>query len=450
MAGAERDRELKDAVRNFIAAHALLVEGQQVTVALSGGADSVSLLLLLLDMGYRVQAAHCNFHLRGEESDRDQHFAEELCRGLNVKLHIAHFDTQTEASLSGQSIEMAARELRYRWFASLAATVAVGHHRDDNIETMLLNLVRGTGLKGICGISPHSDVFGAHVVRPLLCIGRKQIEEYLARRGQPYVTDSTNLEACVRRNVIRLQVMPLLATLNPSIADTLQADMARFAESQLLADEALRSYAVKAMPSPHAVSVEVVDACPAPLSLLHRLLSPFGFNTAQTEQIFSERHGQSGAVYSSGTHRLLRHDGQLLLRPLHTDGTPFCIQLPQEGEVVLPQGGTLRVSSQQAPLSIVRDSATAMLDAAKLLFPLTLRTVRQGDRFRPFGMKGSKLVSDYLTDLHLSLFEKEEQLVVLSGDEIVWVVGRRISSRAALTPETKSALVLVIDKRQGT
>ena len=205
-------------VEAYINKHKLLETSNLYLAALSGGADSVALLLLLKEGGFNVHAAHCNFRLRGAESDRDEAFCVELCRQQGVELHRAHFDTREYAAVHKVSIEMAARELRYRWFSQLredigASGVCVAHHRDDSVETVLLNLVRGTGLRGLTGIQPRNG----DVLRPLLCVSRAEIEQYLTDRGQGYVTDSTNLEADVMRNKIRLQLIPLLKTLNPSV-----------------------------------------------------------------------------------------------------------------------------------------------------------------------------------------------------------------------------------------
>ena len=210
-------------VESYINTHKLLDINKLYLVALSGGADSVALLLLLKEHGYNIHAAHCNFHLRGEESDRDEKFCVALCEQMNIELHRVHFDTETYAELHKVSIEMAARELRYRWFEQLrqdigAAGICVAHHRDDSVETVLLNLVRGTGIHGFVGILPRNG----YIVRPLLCVSRAEIENFLHTRNQDYVTDSTNLESNVKRNRIRLEILPLLKTLNPSISDSIQ------------------------------------------------------------------------------------------------------------------------------------------------------------------------------------------------------------------------------------
>jgi len=209
-------------IEQFIEQKELMNNSQLYLVALSGGADSVALLLALKKLGYNIEAAHCNFHLRGEESDRDEDFCKNLCRELDIKLHLAHFDTQTNASLHGISIEMAARNLRYNYFETLlkdinASAVCVAHHKDDSAETLLLNLIRGTGIEGLTGIKSKNN----RIVRPFLCVRRNEIINYLEQQNQSFVTDSSNLVNDVQRNKIRLDVMPLLQTINPLVVEHL-------------------------------------------------------------------------------------------------------------------------------------------------------------------------------------------------------------------------------------
>ena len=228
-------------IHRFILAHELMRPDGKYLVALSGGADSVCLLLVLQRLGYQVEAAHCNFLLRGEESHRDERFCIDLCQRLSIPLHLVHFDTHTYAAAHHVSIEMAARELRYAYFAQLredigAAAICVAHHQDDSVETFLLNVVRGTGLKGLRGVQPRRG----DVVRPLLCVTRTAIEGYLASEGQAYVTDSTNLQpAAAVRNRIRLEVLPLLQSINPGIRDSIMQTTHHMGEAFKVYDYAL-------------------------------------------------------------------------------------------------------------------------------------------------------------------------------------------------------------------
>jgi len=207
-------------VKEFIEKEDLFSKQDKILVALSGGADSVALTRILITLGYHCEAAHCNFELRGEESDRDEDFVRNFCRSLNIKCHSIHFETRRYADQQSISIEMAARELRYNWFSKICEesdcqVVAVAHHKDDSVETMLLNLIRGTGINGLLGIRPKNG----NVVRPLLCASRQEVVAYLHRMNQTYVTDSTNLEDEYTRNKIRLNLLPLMEEINPSVKD---------------------------------------------------------------------------------------------------------------------------------------------------------------------------------------------------------------------------------------
>ena len=274
--------------------------GSLSIVALSGGADSVALLLGLLHLGQPLVAAHCNFHLRGEESDADEAFVRQLCEDKGVTLYVEHFDTEAYAKQQRISIEMAARELRYDFFERLrqqlgATTIAVAHHRDDNVETLLLNLVRGSGLKGLCAMQPQNGF----IVRPMLNIPRTEIEAFLKEAQQPFRTDSTNTDTAFKRNKIRHELLPLLRELNPSIDRTLAETITRLNEAQSLLPSAyapssprsLRSDSI-AVPSLPLASLQ---SSPAPQTLIFNFLSPYGFTPSQCRTIAQERFSVSDA-----------------------------------------------------------------------------------------------------------------------------------------------------------
>ena len=433
-------------VATFIEQHALLSHDNLYIVAVSGGADSVALLRVLLRLGYRIEAAHCNFHLRGEESLRDEQFVVELCQQAGVPLHRAHFDTRTYADLHHVGIEMAARELRYHYFEQLrtdlgAAAVCVAHHQDDSVETILMNLIRGTGLRGLTGIKPRNG----HIVRPLLCVSRKEIEAWLNDQQQPYVTDSTNLEADVVRNRLRLHVIPELLRCHPSAVGNILTTAHRLSESQKVYDAAIAEYLEdkRLFPSPSEVLVEALRQQPSPESILFEWLSPAGFSPASIESIAQRlQQVETGRQWLSPTHQLVVHDGRLLLSE----------RLPEHPSLRIPEPGTYVYEDQRLRLtvsdgaSISRDAAIATLDAAKVAFPLTLRPLQTGDRFQPFGMKGqSKLVSDYLTDRKLPLSEKRRQLVLTDCEgRIVWLIGQRTDHRFCITPNTQTTLFVTL------
>ena len=432
-------------VSDFIAKHELLDKNGLHVVALSGGADSVALLLVLFRLGYRVEAAHCNFQLRGDESNRDEDFVRQLCKDKGIALHLIHFDTKTYAELHQVSIEMAARDLRYRYFEQLrqdigADDICVAHHRDDAVETLLMNLLRGTGIHGLTGIRPRNG----HIVRPLLDVSRQEIEEFLDSIGQSYVTDSTNLVNDVLRNKLRLDVLPLLKTINPKAAESIYRTACRMAEAEKVFDAAMESAKKRVCPQgpldfEHGGSLDIaaLQQEPSPEYLLFEILSPLGFSPDSIEHVADSLNGQTGRYFQSDTHELVIDRGRILVQGLQSQ--PTTLRIPETGVYVYGDG-KVRVERLDGAI-VSRDAAMATLDASLVTFPLTLRPVREGDRFVPFGMTGSRLVSDYLTDLKVSLFDKRRQLVVTDAhDTIVWLVGRRTDNRFRISESTTSTL----------
>ena len=425
-------------------------------VALSGGADSVCLLLKMLDEGRHVEAAHCNFHLRGAESDRDESFVVSLCSRLGVPLHRAHFDTREYASLHKVSIEMAARTLRYDYFEKLrrdigAEAILVAHHRDDNVETVLMNMVRGTGIRGVAGIRPHNG----HILRPLLDMSRSDIEAYLRERGETYVTDSTNLEDEATRNKFRLNVIPLLRTINPRASENIHATSKHLAEAERIVEWAVsmaREEIITSQGDDLIIDVPRLEAFVSPEYLLNDICRDYGFSTSQIADMSEAiREHHVGAVFSSATH----------IAAVANINNQLCIQIskniPDQSEYKLPEEGiynlssTLKVIIKSEVIAddfvISKSADCATLGYQKVAFPLTLRTIREGDRFTPFGMKGSKLVSDYLTDIKCSVIDKRRQQVVVDATgTIVWLVGRRTSDKCRIDATSTMALVISLKK----
>lgn len=455
-----------DRVRRFASVHELFVYGGKYIVALSGGADSVSLLFVLKhlehELGIDVEAAHCNFHLRGAESVRDEEFCKQLCERISVPLHLIHFDTQAYADLHRVSIEMAARDLRYGYFENLrrdieAQDICVAHHRDDSVETVLLNLVRGTGLRGLRGIQPRNG----NIIRPLLSLSREDIVQYLGALGESYVIDSTNLHNDVKRNKIRLDVMPLLRELNPSVSQSIFESSLRVGEALKVFDEAMKrsiadvtatspSHHLTISPPHHLViSVERLKQQPSPEYTLHEILSSYGFTSAQIEQIYGSLDTCSaGKTIASDSHELAFDRGSLLVQPrTNVADAARSMRIPEIGTYVFSDSLKIKVAAEDCGDDYVPSRAAdcVCLDASNIKFPLTLRHIEQGDRFVPFGMNGMKLVSDYLTDRKKNVFEKRAQLVVTDAQQrIVWLVGERTDNRFRITPHTQQALRLTI------
>ena len=418
-------------VERYIEKHKLLKPSELYIVALSGGADSVALLLLLKNGGFNIHAAHCNFHLRGEESERDEAFCEQLCADENIPFHRAHFDTREYADLHKVSIEMAARELRYRWFEQLrqdigAAGICVAHHRDDSVETVLLNLVRGTGLRGLTGIQPRNG----HILRPLLCVSRAEIEAFLAEKGQKYVTDSTNLETDVQRNVVRLEVLPLLRKLNPAVVENIQRTAENLAEAQQVLNTIVAN-----IDNVKTLELSELDKYGSSEYLVFEWLKKYGFNGDQVRQILDAETGR--IVSSAMGYDVLKDRGRLIVEPALEPFRPM--RIPEEGTYVLD--GKTRFSVRKKTVYVSKEPHVATLDAAKVSFPLTVRRVEEGDCMQPYGMKGKKLLSDLMTDLKMTVFEKRRQLVVVDSQGVVlWAVGLRVAGFAAVSTTTSEVL----------
>ena len=425
-------------VARYIAKENLCAPQDKILVALSGGADSVALLHILLSLGYNCEAAHCNFHLRAEESDRDERFVRTLCATLGVPLQTTDFDTTRHATENHISIEMAARDLRYRWFARQkekchAAVIAVGHHKDDSVETMLLNLIRGTGINGLRGIRPRNG----DIIRPLLGVSRKEITDYLNRIGQEYVTDSTNLQDEFTRNKIRLHLLPLMREINPSVAES-------FITTGNYLNEAAQLYNIGIAEGRERVWMEEgidIDRLlnePAPRSLLFEMLHPLGFNSAQTEDIFASLHGQPGKQFISNTGwRVIKDRKWLLIKESLT------------AEIIEPPFALIKEEQEYTPDFVIpREKEVACFDADKLNGVLTVRKWQHGDVFIPFGMQGRKKISDYLTDRKFSLLRKEQQWVLCCNDRIAWLIGERTDNRFRIDPTTQRIIILKVKKKQ--
>lgn len=426
--------------------HLLRKEGKYL-VALSGGADSVFLTHVLHRLGYAIDAAHCNFHLRGEESDRDEAFCKNLCERLGIALHIVHFDTKTYADLHKVSIEMAARDLRYNYFEQLrkdigADGICVAHHMEDSVETILLNIIRGTGLNGLTGISPRNG----YILRPMLNVTREEIEQYLDACGEEYVTDSTNLEAVALRNKIRLEVMPLLKTINPSVCEDIAKMSARLAEASKVMDDAMQDAANRVCNDNIIDTGKLLNEVSPEMVLFH-ILSPYGFQPAQIENISSSLTClKTGSTWKSDSHELLFNRGSLIIEKINNPETRE-YKIPETGTYNLGDG--LRISVKMVDIDdgfvIPKTSDTVAVDAEKVRFPLTIRHAANGDRFIPFGMKGSKLISDYLTNKKKTLFEKRQQRVITDAEgRVVWLIGERTDNRFRITGQSKKAVILSV------
>ena len=437
-------------VREYIQKENLILHNTKVIVGLSGGMDSMVLLDILTLLGYSCLAAHCNFHLRGEESNRDEIFVKKWCKSIDIPFTSINFDTNQYASDLKISIEMAARELRYGWFKTLrkqydADIIAVAHHKDDSVETVLLNLIRGTGIKGLTGISPKNG----YVVRPLLCISRSEIENYILERDIPYVTDSTNSEDLYLRNSIRLNVIPLLETLNPSVKDTIYRTSKNVTEAEKVYSESIQK-TIKKVFNNNKIDINELRQTASPRSVLFEILTPYNFTPSTIEDISESIDSISGKIFFSDSnsnfekkkYRLIKDRNSFLLDVVNDIYNENEMYLIEEGTSEINFPVSIKIREISSPADIIYNSHFLYIDADKIKYPLVLRKWRSGDWFIPFGMKGKKKLSDYFTDRKFSLKDKEDVWLLTYENDIVWIVGERNDNRFKITENTKKIIFI--------
>lgn len=421
-------------VAKYIKVNHLLEDKQSVIIGLSGGADSVTLLHILKSLGYSCIAAHCNFMLRGEESMRDERMVRKLCTEWGIKLELVTFDTKLEAKENKISIEMAARNLRYRWFEEIRMKyridrIAIAHHRDDSIETLLLNLIRGAGIRGLSGIKKRNN----SVIRPLLGISKEEVVAYSEDNHLPSVHDSSNDETVFLRNKVRHELIPYLETINPSIRRTLASTI----EHLQSANELIANYVSKYQPyiDDRALPFAIINQFLDKQYVLFELFHPLGFNSEQVVSILQSLDSQSGKHFESVTGwRVLRdRDKLVIVSPddeMNSESPHFSID-------------ECLIDSSNSSEKIKFTKEVAVIDSKNITFPLSLRKWEHGDRFSPFGMTGTKLVSDYMTDRKMTALEKKNQWVVCDAEKnIIWLVNQTVDNRYRLTDSSKKKLVI--------
>jgi len=437
-------------IKTYIEKNRLLPSDKPVIVGFSGGCDSVLLLYLLNHFDYQCIAAHCNFHIRDEESDRDELFCRKFAEDHHLIFEKADFDTQSYATDHAISVEMAARELRYAWFETIRAqydaqAIAIAHHRDDSNETLLLNLIRGTGIRGLSGIRPQNG----WVVRPLLCIGKDEIIRYLSDLQLPYVTDSSNLSDEYTRNAIRLRLMPVMQELNPSIDEALARTTNHLFDVETIylqtIEQAKKILLKKDRDDVFSISIPDLLRFAAPTTILYELLQPFGFTRVQSENVFKSLSGLSGKIFDAhGSCYQLLKDRTSLFIYQNTEKKEELFQINENvtefdnHQIYL----SFRKVGTNPPFVIDKSPSTASFDYEKISFPLQLRRWQAGDWFIPFGMKSPKKVSDYFSDHQFSLLRKTKTWLLCSGNDVIWIVGERTDNRFRVQKNTKNALVI--------
>ena len=438
-----------DRFQSFISANKLCQPADRILLAVSGGMDSVAMAELFHQAGFRFGIVHCNFGLRGAESDGDEEFVRQMAEGYRVPVYIRRFENRDFTDMDGFSVQMAARELRYRWFEEIRKKeeydfIAAAHHLDDQAETFFINLARGTGISGLHGILP----LQGKLIRPLLFTTRGEIEEFIRASGLRYRTDSSNASVKYLRNKIRHELLPVLKEINPEIITSLADTMMRIREFEVIGQtviSAAREKIVKAVKGQTKIDISGLKALEPIDTFAWELLSPFGFNATQVSGIIRSLDGESGTTFLSPTHRLIRDREEMIITRTggQADGrTGGRVYSVEKGVKIIHEPIELKFSLKKytPALKIPSGREFASLDYDKLEFPLTLRKWVQGDAFHPFGMNRKQKLSDFFINCKFSLPEKEETWLLCSGKRIVWVVGYRIDNRFRVTAKTRQVL----------
>jgi len=431
---------------SYINENALFSKDDTILVGVSGGIDSVVLLDLLDKAGFSVAIAHCNFRLRGSESDGDEKLVADLARKYDVPLFKTAFDTEEYALENKISIEMAARELRYNWFETIRAThhfdyIAVAHHRDDQLETFFLNLARGTGLNGLTGMRP----INGKIVRPLLFASRAEIEHYRHENFLDFREDSSNQGTDYQRNKIRHSLLPVMDKLNPSFREGLIKTMGYLEDVSIIYDRAIQqTWERVALRSgnDYLISIAELKLLNPVTTYLFEFLKPYGFNSVVTGEIVSSLDGISGKQFISPTHRLVRDRESLILTPLQSRKRKQFYLEEGMKELLFPVHLKITVTTKKDKFKIPESQFIACIDRDHVQFPLLIRRWQPGDYFKPLGMSGLKKISDFFIDSKLSLPEKENVWIVANGEQVVWIIGRRLDDRYKITSHTQNILKL--------
>ena len=428
----------------FISENHLFDKTDTLLVGVSGGIDSVVLLDLLDKGGYNFVIAHCNFQLRGEESDGDERLVVELARKYDMPLYKTTFDTADYAQEKKISIEMAARDLRYQWFEEMRVThhcdsIAVAHHRDDQIETFFLNLARGTGLNGLTGMKP----INGKVVRPLLFASRKEIEKYRHENYLDFREDRSNSSLDYQRNKIRHTLLPVMETLNPSFREGLVKTMGYLDDSLKIFNQSIQQNwerVAQRSGRDYLISIPELKLLDPLATYLFEFLKPFGFNSDVVDDIILGLNGISGKQFLSATHRLVRDRESLILTPLLSENQRQFYLDENVEKMTHPVSLKISVVQNDDHFKMSKSPLIAYIDHDRIHFPLLIRKWQSGDYFKPLGMSGLKKVSDFFIDMKFSLPEKQNSWILANGEQLVWIIGHRLDDRFKITSDTKVIL----------
>ncbi|MGG9964625.1 tRNA lysidine(34) synthetase TilS [Ferruginibacter sp. SUN106] len=421
----------------------------KLLLAVSGGVDSAVLCALCKQAGFDFAIAHCNFQLRGEDSKRDEVFVQSLSEQYSVAFHVISFDTNTIAKQQKKSVEEVARDLRYAWFEQLRIDngynyIVTAHHADDNVETVLMNFFRGTGIKGLHGILPKQN----KIIRPLLFANKKELIAFAIENKLQFVTDYTNTQNDFTRNYFRNELIPAVQKVFPAANENILKNINRLAEAEQLYNQAIEMYKKKLLEirgnEIHIPVLKLQKLMPLS-SIVYEIIKDYGFTALQTEEVIGLLQSESGKYVQSLSYRIIRNRKWLIISPNKTENAQN-ILIEETDKKIFFESGVLEIE-KSLPLSTINNQlSTAQLDASEIQFPLLLRKWKQGDYFYPLGMQKKKKLSRFFIDQKLSLTQKENVWVIETNKKILWVIGLRIDNRFKITDTTKQILQIAFKK----
>lgn len=428
---------------SYINTEKLFISSDKILLTVSGGVDSIVMCELFHKSKLKFGIAHCNFQLRGKESDEDEKFVKQLAVKYNVPFYCKRFNTKEYVAQNNVSIQMAARELRYQWFEEIRNNekykyIATAHHTDDAIETFFINLIRGTGIAGLHGIVPKQG----NIIRPLLFASKNKIEEYATTNKLKYREDSSNASDKYVRNKIRHHLIPLLKEINPAVENAINATIERLSEVEIIYKneiEKQRTQLLKNENKTYSISIKELKMLNVMPTYLYEFLKPFNFNADTVKEISTALDGESGKQFLSPTHRLVKDRETLIIEEyvgLGVKDLRIKIKIERNKKKLVVENLHFTFKIQNTKYIIPKSKTTACLDYDKLQFPLEIRKWQQGDTFYPLNMKGKKKLSDFFIDNKLPLNRKENVWLLTSAGKIVWVIGMRIDNRFKVTDQT--------------
>jgi len=439
---------VQKAFEKFIREHGLCRPEDKVLLAVSGGVDSVAMTHLFRAANYNCALAHCNFQLRGLDSDADEAFVRSLSDTAGYPVYVKQFDVERGIRDGGGSVQMVARELRYSWFQELAAeqrfdAIATAHNLNDSVETFFLNITRGTGIRGLLGIPARNG----NIIRPLLFSTRREILDFCKVNGLEYRVDSSNLETKYARNKVRHDLLPVLEQINPAYLKVIARDMQSLGEVEAIFREAVnekREELFRTTRDRTTIEIASLRSLQPQGTWLHELFSPYGFSRSQCEGIVQIIEASPGRRSISPTHQLYKdRESLILVKTELKEVQRYYLESPDQPSS-LPFSMDVEVVKKSALKEIPPDHTIACLDMDLIQFPLTIRHWLHGDYFYPLGMEQMKKLSDFFVDNKVPLPEKERTWILASGRKIVWIIGLRIDHRFRITGNTKRVLMLKV------